>query len=70
MSALREANLSGAAQLTPMQIAALNAVFWEWYHRHADDMLLKRKVFLFSVTIRVHDLRPLFVMLFGEEVVK
>lgn len=70
MSALREANLSGTPQLSPAQIAALNMVFWEWYHNHADTVLFKRKVLLFSVTIRVRDLRPLFVMLFGEEVVR
>ena len=70
MSALREANLSGTAQLSPAQIAALNMIFWEWYHHHADDTIIRRKILVFSVTIRVHDLRPLFVMLFGEEVVR
>lgn len=69
MSALQNAQLSGAgaAQLTPIQRAALAAVFWEWYRAHSDDVIVKRKIVVFSVTIRVKDLRGLFVMLFGEE---
>lgn len=41
--------------------------FWQWYHDHADDMIIKRKIVIFSVTIRVRDLYPLFVQLFGPE---
>jgi hypothetical protein len=69
MSALQQASLSGAgaAQLTPVQRAALAAVFWEWFRSHADDVIVKRKVIFFTVTIHVRDLTPLFEALFGPE---
>ena len=70
MSALQSAQFNAsmnAAQLTPTQRIALAAVFWEWYRNHADDTIIKRKVFIFSVTIRVRDLHPLFEALFGPE---
>jgi hypothetical protein len=69
MSALQNAKLlgSGAPELTPVQRAALSAVFWEWYRNHSDDVIIKRKIVLFSVTIRVRDLRALFEVLFGQE---
>jgi hypothetical protein len=69
MSALQNAQLmgSGAADLTPVQRVALAAVFWEWYRKHSEDVIVKRKVIVFTVTIRVHDLRPLFEALFGPE---
>lgn len=69
MSALSSAKVmgSGAAELTPVQKAALSAVFWEWYRTHSEDIIVKRKVLFFSVTIRVKDLRALFEALFGSE---
>ena len=48
-------------------IAIVAMIFWDWYARHAPDVIFSRRVVkLFSVTIRVSDLRPLFVRLFGE----
>ena len=41
--------------------------FWQWYHNHANDLILKRKVLILKITIRVRDLHPLFVQLFGPE---
>jgi hypothetical protein len=41
--------------------------FWRWYFSHRRDVLIKRKILVFSVTIRVEDLRHLFVSLFGEQ---
>jgi len=41
--------------------------FWQWYHDHAGDMILKRKILVLRITIRVRDLYPLFVQLFGPE---
>ncbi len=69
MSALSSAKVlgSGAAELTPVQRAALSAVFWEWYRTHSEDVIVKRKVIFFTVTIRVRDLHPLFESLFGPE---
>ncbi len=40
--------------------------FWGWYAENSEDVLVRRKVFLWSVSIRVRDLRPLFVTLFGD----
>jgi hypothetical protein len=45
----------------------LGPFFWQWYHDHADDMIIKRKILFLRVTIRVRDLYPLFVQLFGPE---
>ena len=69
MSALSSAKMmgSGAAELTPVQRAALSAVFWEWYRTHSEDTIVRRKVFVFTITIRVKDLRVLFESLFGPE---
>lgn len=55
------------AESGKLDIRIINIFFWEWYHNHRDTVLLKRKVFLFSVTIRVRDLYELFVQLFGDE---
>lgn len=41
---------------------------WEWYESHKDDKLTTIKVWVISVTIRVHHVRPLFVILFGEPI--
>lgn len=70
MSALSNAQFSAtanAAQLTPIQKAALSAVFWEWFRNHSNDVIVKRNILFFSVTIRVKDLTPLFEALFGPE---
>lgn len=63
MSALTE--LQGVS--TQVDVRILGPFFWRWYHRHSNDMILKRKVLIFSVTIRVRDLNVLFVQLFGPE---
>lgn len=41
--------------------------FWMWYHDHANDTIIKRKILIISVNIRVRDLYSLFVQLFGPE---
>ena len=55
------------AQQGRIEWKLLNPFFWGWYHDHANDMIVKRKILVFSVTIRVRDLHPLFVQLFGPE---
>ena len=52
---------------TQVDVRILAPFFWKWYHKHANDMILKRKIVIFSVTIRVRDLRVLFEQLFGPE---
>jgi len=41
--------------------------FWQWYHDHANDMIVKKKILVLRITIRVRDLYFLFVQLFGPE---
>jgi len=41
--------------------------FWQWYHDHANDKIVKRKILFLRLTILVRDLHPLFVQLFGPE---
>ena len=64
MSALKEL---GASNGVKVDVRILGPFFWDWYFRHANDMILKRKILIFSVTIRVRDLHVLFVQLFGPE---
>jgi hypothetical protein len=45
----------------------VSAEFWRWYNAHSDQQLTKVKVWIFSKTVRVKDIRPLFELLFGEE---
>jgi len=45
--------------------AILAVFFWQWYIDHQRDVLVKRKLVFFSVTLKVRDLFPLFVLLFG-----
>lgn len=63
MSALQELKVVD----TRVDVRILGPFFWGWYRRHLDDMIVKRKVLIFSITIRVRDLYPLFVQLFGPE---
>jgi len=39
---------------------------WKWYDEHKDDVITTVKVWFINIKIHVHELRPLFVMLFGE----
>lgn len=44
-----------------------DASAWEWFRTHAADVVFSRRILLVAtVTVRVRDLRPLFVMLFGD----
>lgn len=52
---------------TQMDVRVLGPFFWGWFLRHSDDVIIKRKILFFSVTIRVRDLHALFVQLFGPE---
>lgn len=41
--------------------------FWEWYQEHKDEAIKSRQLLLWRVTIRVRDLKGIFVQLFGPE---
>lgn len=44
------------------------AFFWTWYQQHKDDTILKKRIFgLFTVDLKVKDIRPIFVQLFGPQ---
>lgn len=63
MSALSELQARGGQ----IDVRILGPFFWGWYHRHARDTIIRRKILVFRVTILVKDLYPLFVQLFGPE---
>lgn len=46
-------------------LVILGKFFWKWYFANSGDTIVKRKVLLFNVTIKVKDLKSLFVSLFG-----
>lgn len=46
-------------------LAILGKFFWKWYYVNHNDTIVKRKVLFFNVTIKVKDLKSLFVSLFG-----
>lgn len=40
--------------------------FWEWYEQNKGKVVLRKKIFMFSVSITLEDLYPVFVTVFGE----
>jgi hypothetical protein len=46
-------------------LSVLGQFFWKWYYNNRGDTIVKRKILIFNVTIKVKDLKPLFVSLFG-----
>lgn len=44
----------------------LKEEFWRWYAVHENDVILKKKILLFTVGIHARDLRPLFEVIFGK----
>lgn len=72
MSVLRQEfeNLGGAQRfgvsfdLIQVIVAPLA---WRWYRAHENDVLLSVGKWFIRFNVRVRDLRPLFVTLFGEE---
>ena len=65
-----EIDISGVATSTDLgwikdQIAI---AFWKWYEIHENDKVLGfKKLIIFSFTVRVKHLRPVFVLLFGNQ---
>lgn len=46
---------------------ALHDQFWQWFKQHQDDVVLKKNLLFFSLTVRVRDLRFVFNLVFGAE---
>lgn len=44
---------------------ALATAFWRWYDTHQDDKVKSIKIWFFTHTVRIRDLRQVFEMLFG-----
>lgn len=67
MSYLHEGDFSEAAASGSEQGIkdAIARFFWEWFREHEDDVLIKKTIIFFSISIKVRDLRFLFEMLFG-----
>ena len=40
--------------------------FWHWYDEHSEDVILKKKILLWTVELRVKHLRFLFEKFFGQ----
>lgn len=47
--------------------AALHDQFWLWFAQHENDVVLKKNLLFFSLTVRVRDLRFVFNLVFGAE---
>lgn len=69
MAALHELDLSRAQTQTNVDIKLLlpfvGAAFWGWLVPRWDDVILKKRIVFFSVTLRVRDCYGVFVKLFG-----
>jgi len=49
-----------------IKIRAVIAVFfWQWWVDHQRDTIIKKKLVFFTVTFKVRDLFPIFLVLFG-----
>lgn len=70
MAMLDEAIVSvpvGAADISIDDVkSAIARQAWGWYYANSGLVVLKRKIVFWTVTIRISDLYPVFVMLFGE----
>lgn len=44
----------------------VGVLVWRWYDAHKDDTLFTFKKWVFSLSIKVEQCRPLLVTLFGE----
>jgi hypothetical protein len=70
MAAIHEVSLIG---LNGMYVdeeskkEVIATAFWGWFHSHQDDKVTTVKVWFFSKTVYVRDLRQIFILLFGPE---
>lgn len=64
-TALEKINLAnlGIPQDTIKRI--MNEAIWAWYEENQDDVIFEKKVFFFSIKLRVRDLRFLIERIAG-----
>jgi hypothetical protein len=39
--------------------------FWTWYEAHAEDVMLRKRLLVFPLTVRVRHLRSAYQLVFG-----
>lgn len=70
MAMLDEAIISvpmGAQDISIDDIkAAIARQAWGWFYTHQEDVVFDRKVLFWTVKVRIRDLYPVFVRLFGD----
>lgn len=65
MSVLNDLNVAGDVARTNVVKRALAYAFWtQWYPAHKDDVIAR---VLFLKTVRVRDVKFVFVLIFGQE---
>lgn len=66
MAALNDLKFYGASVSQADAAKFLGPFFWLWFDGHLDDVVVTINVWFIRKTVRVRDVRPLFVLLFGE----
>ena len=66
MPVLDEAETIERTAITETQRYELNQIFWLWFEDHRDDKVVSIGILFIRTTVRVHHLRPLFSLLFGD----
>ena len=69
MAVIDQINVAVVSSVSNNPDATRNVIagqFWIWFDRHQEDRVTTVKIWLFHKTLYVRDLRPIFVMLFGD----
>lgn len=66
MAVLHQMRSLGATSMQAQVAAELSPFFWGWYDAHSNDKILTVGLWFLRKTIRVRDVRMVFVLLFGE----
>ena len=69
MAAVEDVDVSGLAATTDeAEIrSGISKMFWAWYHKHKDVVVLTVGWWIVRKEVCVSDMHALFIMLFGEE---
>lgn len=67
MAVIHDITIQPTALATDSAIrAAIAAEFWRWYAAHEETEITRINWWVIHKTVRVKDVRPVFVLLFGE----
>lgn len=62
------AALEAAAELAEFPVPEpLKAAFWTWFQAHRENVVLRKRILFFTVSLRVKHLKFLFEKFFGPE---